>query len=152
MPSSTDNDVPETVSSTVSPPRMDRSYEDEVPLAFSSLAPSFYKSYDDQDELESIPSIQNRSPDCNVSLPSPLGEYFETDPEINELESISNESFNEDLPAEEEYDDVSSQSSWEASALVCQSELEKGECPQTPPETRKRKLNRKIARVEQKSH
>ena len=91
-----------------------------------------------------------------MSPPPELGEYFEEDSdeaENNELESISNASFSEDLLVGEEYEDVSSTSSWESSALVCQSELEERECPSTPPEPKlPPKIQKKIKRLKKKLH
>ena len=80
-------------------------------------------------ELE---SIQNRSPDCNLSPPPELlGKYFKEDSdeaENTELELISNASLEETLPSScelfgEDYEDVSSASSWEYPTKVNQSEL-----------------------------
>ena len=42
-----ENDVLENVSSPVSPAIMHLSFEDEVPVAYFPLTPSFYESYDD---------------------------------------------------------------------------------------------------------
>ena len=91
---------------------MDLSYEEEVPILFSPLTPNHYE--DDSDDQP--------------------GEYFEEDSqetENNDFDSTS--SFNESPLVEENYENVSSASSWESSPLVCQSELEDGECPSTPP-------------------
>merc|ERR1712208_235745 len=105
---------------SVSPPRMDLSYEEEIPILFSPLT-------DHEDNSNDQP-----------------GEYFEQDYLENENNNYSTSAFNEIPLSTADCQDINSESSWDElmkleSELDEISDIEDGECSPSPP----RKLPKK---------
>ena len=68
----------------VSPPRMDFSFEEVIPVLFSPLIPD--SDEEDSDENIELESISNRWPEENLPpLPELLAEYFEEDSDEAEM-------------------------------------------------------------------